>query len=299
MRAWNVAVASLAEHHDRLAGGTGLAQPTVDPPGVGEVLEKALTGGRLQGLHTDLDATTPVPGPLLKTGRPLGVAGVIHVPDSQRQGGERLEVLLAQHLLPAEVGGLAQLGQLRQGSEVIEDGPLGVGGSGAVQVGEERRLPVGVVDLSSAVPESVPGSVAIAGRREGSVSHQASQDHLPLEVRQVVRDRLQHPVPDPQLPRLPPAPRGADLVIGRARELGPSVAPGPSHGDLEELVGHAVVEPVDHLLRHDGAHLWVIGEHLDRQSLVDDLADLLLGAVGQGHPGAIGEAAEHHTDLLP
>ena len=59
-----------------------------------------------------------------------------------------------------------------------------------------------------------------------------------------------------------------------------------------------VVEPVGDLARHDPPGVRVVGQDLDRHLLVDDLADLLLRPVGQGDPGVVGEAAEHHADLL-
>ena len=114
----------------------------------------------------------------------------------------------------------------------------------------------------------------------------------------MVRERLQDPVADGQVAGLAPATRGADLMVGGAGELGAAVAGRTGDGELEEPVGAAVVEPADHLLGHDGADLGIVGQHLDRQALVDDLADLLLGAVGQRDPGAIGEAAEEDADLL-
>ena len=78
-----------------------------------------------------------------------------------------------------------------------------------------------------------------------------------------------------------------------------SVPTGLGHGELEELVGDAVVEPVHDLLRDDRVRYRIVREHFDRHALVDDLADLLLCAVGERDPRAIRQASEHHADLFP
>src|SRR5579884_3214344 len=102
-----------------------------------------------------------------------------------------------------------------------------------------------------------------------------------------------------QIPGLPPPPGSAYQMVPGGRELRPPVAGRPVDGEAEELVGAAVVEPAHHPTGDDGAGLGVVGEHLDGKLLVDDLADLLPGAVGQSDPGVIGEAAVDDPDLLP
>src|SRR5262249_9812991 len=71
------------------------------------------------------------------------------------------------------------------------------------------------------------------------------------------------------------------------------------HGQLKELIRHSVVEPVDNPLGHHCPDLRVVGQHLDGQALVDDLADLLLAAIRQGHPGAVGKTAVHNAYFFP
>src|SRR3546814_3314199 len=136
------------------------------------------------------------------------------------------------------------------------------------------------------------------GRRERSIAHEAAQDDLPLEVREPMGDRLQHPVTDLELLRLAPAPWGHDLVHRSAGELGPPVAGWLGDGEGHEAVGAPVVVPAHHLAGHDRAELGVIAQHLDRQLLVDDLDDLLLRAVGEGDSGAVRPETEHTHDLL-
>ena len=49
----------------------------------------------------------------------------------------------------------------------------------------------------------------------------------------------------------------------------------PGHGDLEEFLGHPVVERATTRSETTAPNARVIGEHLDREPLVDDLPDLL------------------------
>src|SRR5690625_6015545 len=85
----------------------------------------------------------------------------------------------------------------------------------------------------------------------------------------------QHAVTGEQLARLAPPTRCTDEVIGRSGELRAPVAARLLDGELQEMVGFAVVEPVDDLAWHDTILLRVVGHHLDVHLVVDDLADLL------------------------
>ena len=114
-----------------------------------------------------------------------------------------------------------------------------------------------------------------------------------------MRERLHHPVTDLQLTGLAPATGRADQVVRGARELGPTVLHRLGHGDLQELVGDPVVEPVHDPLGHNGADFRVVGQHFHGEPLVDDLADLLRAAVSQNNPGTIGKAPVHDTDFFP
>ena len=114
-----------------------------------------------------------------------------------------------------------------------------------------------------------------------------------------MREGFEHPVADLQLAGLAPTTGGADQVVRGARQLGPAVLRRLGHGDLQELVSSAVVEPVHDPLGHDGARFGIVGEHLDGEALVDDPADLLRAAIRQDHLGAVMEAAVHDADLLP
>ena len=66
-----------------------------------------------------------------------------------------------------------------------------------------------------------------------------------------------------------------DHMVVRRGELRKTIATGFFHGELQEVLGHPVVEPVSDGTVNDLIELDVIGSHLDRQLLVDDLADLL------------------------
>ena len=87
------------------------------------------------------------------------------------------------------------------------------------------------------------------------------------------------------------------MVLGRG-ELRPAVLARLGHGELEEALGRAVVEPVHDLTGDDAVGFRVVGKDFDIHPLVDDLADLFLGAVRQGDSRRIGHAAEHDSDLF-
>src|SRR5947208_182554 len=112
-------------------------------------------------------------------------------------------------------------------------------------------------------------------------------------------DGVQDAISDRQLLGLTPTTRRPDLVVRGARKLRPPVAMTLRHCELQELVSGAVVEPVDDLLRDDSVELGIVGQHLYRQLLVDDLADLLLSAVGERHSRVCAEAAEEDPYLFP
>ncbi len=141
--------------------------------------------------------------------------------------------------------------------------------------------------------------MAAARRGQCAVAHERPAQSFPLEVRQVVRQGLEHPVAHLQLAGFAPTAGGADQVVGGTGQLGPAVLGRLGHGDLEELVGYPVVEPVHDLLGHDRADLGIVGEHLDGKALVDDLADHLRAPVGEDHSGSIVEASVHDSDFFP
>ena len=68
---------------------------------------------------------------------------------------------------------------------------------------------------------------------------------------------------------------------------------------MEEVLGLAVIEPVDDPFRHDRVDDRIVGENLDGQLLMNDLLDSHLLAVGKRHQAVAGDAAEHDADLLP
>src|SRR5437762_8916598 len=64
------------------------------------------------------------------------------------------------------------------------------------------------------------------------------------------------------------------------------------------MVGAPVVEPVRDPSRFDLPRVRVPREDLERQTVVDDPADLHARAVGQAHAGVVVETPEHYAYLL-
>ena len=142
-----------------------------------------------------------------------------------------------------------------------------------------------------------PHAVAIPPvGRQVSVAHQRAEHHLELLLAEPMRFGGQHSVTGDEIARLRPATRGADEVIGCRGELRPAVAARLLDRELQEVLGRSVVEPVHHLAGHDLIGHRVVGQHLDIHLVVDDLADLLGGAVGQLDPSAIGIT---HPNITP
>src|SRR4029450_9810439 len=102
-----------------------------------------------------------------------------------------------------------------------------------------------------------------------------------------------------QVTGLAPSTRRPYEVVLGGRELRPAVATGLRHGELQEPLGRPVVEPVDDPPRLHPIGDRVVREDLDVHPPIDDLADLLLRAVGQRDPGAVVEAPEHDDYHLP
>ena len=199
-----------------------------------------------------------------------------------------------------EVDSLVQLRQLRERVDVGEHGALGIGGPAARDVPEHLDLPVEVGRLLCAVAHAEPGAGPAASvRGQAPVSHQRAQDELQLLGTEPPRLGGEKPVTGDQLPRWAPAPGRADKVVFGGRELRPAVSPGSGDGELKEPLGAAVVEPVHDPPGDDTILLGIVREHLHVQPLIDDLADFLLGAVRQGHPGRVRHAPEHDPDLFP
>ena len=135
--------------------------------------------------------------------------------------------------------------------------------------------------------------------RQMCVAHEPTEDDLPLLVAQPGGLVGEDPVTGDHLAGLAPAAWRPDEVVVRRRELGSAVAAGLLHGELEEMGGRSVVEPVGHRTVDDRVRHRVVGAHLDGQLLVDDLADLFRRTVGERDPGVVGETAKHHPDLFP
>ena len=131
-----------------------------------------------------------------------------------------------------------------------------------------------------------------------TVAEAAAEHHLPLVIRQrVVPDGHEHFAADVETSRPHRSARREDDVVLGDREA--ATARGPALDlELEEMIGAAIVEPVDDAPWLDPPCRRVVGEHLDRHPLVDDLADLLAPPIGQDHAGRIVQAPEHDTDLL-
>ena len=101
-------------------------ESTSDAPRVGEVAHEARSRRCLERLDTDLCTSAATFGAELLALGAQREAGIVLVPERQRKRRERLEVVLAQHLLAADVDRMTQLGQLRHRREVEEDRTLRV-----------------------------------------------------------------------------------------------------------------------------------------------------------------------------
>ncbi len=150
----------------------------MQPVCVPEVTREAIAGTRAHRLNADLDPACTPGGPLLHTLRAGGEATVVHVPDSQCQWREALEVVPGKVLLTVtEINGFMQFTQLWKRSEIGEDGTLGVHRPRMRDVPQQRYLPVQVGRLLGAVPhaETGPGP-ALAVRRQVPVPHERTED---------------------------------------------------------------------------------------------------------------------------
>ena len=143
---------------------------------------------------------------------------------AKRERRQPLQVVVAEHLLPVDVHGLAQLSQLGERLHIVEDGALRVHRPADADVGEERRFPVAVLGLLGPVAPTKASAVTASRRRERAVAHQPTEQHLPLKLREAVLDGLEHPITDEKLARLTPPTGSADLVVRRAPELGTAIA---------------------------------------------------------------------------
>src|SRR5208282_1388602 len=70
-------------------------------------------------------------------------------------------------------------------------------------------------------------------------------------------------------------------------------------GELKELLGAAVVEPVYDSARNDTSGLGIIGKDFDVQPLIDDLPDLFLSSVSESYSRVISHTSEHYSDFFP
>src|ERR1700733_4644554 len=117
-----------AELQHSLAPGAGGPDLDVEPVGLAQVGGQPVTGTWAHRLHADLDPAAAALGPLLNPLGPDGEAAVVHVPDREREWGERLQVLPAEMLLAiTEVDSVAQLRQFRKRGDISENGTLRIG----------------------------------------------------------------------------------------------------------------------------------------------------------------------------
>src|SRR5450755_2665071 len=202
-------------------------------------------------------------------------------------------------LAVTEIDGLLQFAELRQWGEVSKRRARSVDPPAALDVAEQRHLPIEIVDLLRPVtePESHAATTSTVGRQI-AVAHQRPEHNLHLLCAQPMWLGDHYPVAREKLTGGTPATRRPDEVVSGGSKLSTPVAARLGHGELEELVGHTVVEPVDDLAGHDAVGFGVVGEHLDLHLLVDDLADLLLRAVGKGDAGVVVDAAEEDANLF-
>src|SRR3954470_20460944 len=98
-------------------------------------------------------------------------------------------------------------------------------------------------------PETRDVTVRMVPRRQRPISHQAAEDDLPLLAAESELLREHDAVTRNEVAGLAPPARRPDEVIRRRGELRAPVATRPGNGELQELVGRPVVEPVDDLLR--------------------------------------------------
>src|SRR5450755_3777189 len=108
-----------------------------------------------------------------------------------------------------------------------------------------------------------------------AITHDASEDQLPLRRTEQVRLSEHDTVADGDLTSLAPASGGAHQVIPGEIHDGPAMsftASGPFHYEMQELISGAVIEPVDNLFRHDFAEFRVIGQNLNLHFIVYNLA---------------------------
>ena len=154
------------EHQNGLTPRSRVTQSDVQTVDISQVVTQALAGARAHCFHTDLDPAAAALGALLKPLGPHRESAVIHVPDSQRQRRQRLEIVLGQDFLAVpEIDGAAQLAQLGQRGEVGEPRPLVVLADRVLDIAQQIHLPLQVVDLFGAVahPEAHPVAIMQIG----------------------------------------------------------------------------------------------------------------------------------------
>ncbi len=71
-------------------------------------------------------------------------------------------------------------------------------------------------------------------------------------------DVLHHPVAGDQLTGFPPSAGSPDQMVGGTGKLRSAVSRRPGNREAEELIGDAVVEPIDHFAGHDGIALGIV-----------------------------------------
>ena len=219
-------------------------------------------------LDAELDPPTAAGRTLLQTLGALAERAVVHEPHSQGQRTQRLEVVVGQVLLAVTpVDDVTELAQLGQRGQVDEGSTLGVDRPALTNVAEQRCLPVEVVDLLGTMPHPEAHAVAIMEvGRQMCVTHEAAQHHLPLLVTEPGCFVDEHPVAGDELTSLTPSAGSTDLVVVRRGELRTTIAAGLLHGELQEALGHPVVEPVGDRTINDLVELGVVRADLDRKA---------------------------------
>src|SRR5450759_3942999 len=137
---------------------------------------------------------------------------------------------------------------------------------------------------------------------ETTVTHDGSEDYLPLHRAEQVWLSEHYAITYGELPGLSPSARCTDEVIGCEIHDGapvPSSAATALNGEVKKLIGSTVVKPVDDLLRYELAKILVVRENLNCHPLVNDLPDLFPGTIRKGYVCIPGSAAKHDAYLFP
>src|SRR5437868_10993957 len=128
-------------------------------------------------------------------------------------------------LAVTEIDGLLEFAELRQRREVSKHCTSGVSPPAALDVAEQRHLPVEVIGLLRPVtePESHSATAPAVGRQV-AVTHQRPENNLHLLHAQPMWLGDHHPVAREKLTGGTPATRRPDQVIGGGGELSAPVA---------------------------------------------------------------------------